>query len=101
MATVIVLFNLKNPATAAEYERWARDVDLPTAGSLQSVERFEVLKAQGLFGGGDSPYQYFEILRIKDMQGFEADVGSAEMQKVAAQFQVFADNPVFVVTVSL
>ena len=98
MTTLIVLFNLKHPAANTEYERWAREVDLPTAGSLPSVERFEVLKAQGVFGGGTSPYQYVEILRVKDMAQFGADVVSATMQKVAAQFQTFADMPIFMVT---
>jgi hypothetical protein len=98
MTTLIVLFNLKHPAASTEYERWAREVDLPTAGSLPSVERFEVLKAQGVFGGGTSPYQYVEILRVKDMAQFGVDVVSATMQKVAAQFQTFADMPIFMVT---
>ena len=101
MTTLIVLFNLKNPAAAAEYERWAREVDLPTASSLPSVQRFEVLKAQGLLGGGASPFQYVEILRVKDMTQFGADIASAAMQKVAAQFQAFADQPMFVITDSL
>jgi hypothetical protein len=98
MTTLIVLFNLKDAGAAAEYERWAREVDLPTAGALPSVERFEVLKAQGLFGGGTSPYQYVEILRVRDMRQFGADVVSAAMQKVGAQFQAFAAKPLFVVT---
>ena len=101
MTTLIVLFNLKNPAAAALYERWAREVDLPTAGALRSVDQFEVLKVQGLFGGGASPYQYVEIVRVKDMAQFGADVASAAMQKVAAQFQSFADQPMFLVTDSL
>jgi hypothetical protein len=98
MTTLIVLFNLKTPAAAADYERWAREVDLPTAGSLPSVERFEVLRAAGLFGGGASPYGYVEIIRVKDMAQFGNDVASAAMQKVAAQFQAFADKPLFLVT---
>lgn len=101
MTTLVVLFNLKNPAATAEYERWAREVDLPTAGALPSVERFEVLKAKGLFGGGASPYQYFEILRVKDMAQFGADVASTAMQEVAAQFQSFADAPLFIIAESL
>jgi len=96
--TLIVLFNLKNPAAAADYERWAREVDLPTAGALPSVERFELLKAKGLLGGGASPYQYVEIIRVKDMARFGVDVASAAMQRVAAQFQEFADNPLFLLT---
>jgi hypothetical protein len=98
VTTLIVLFNLKNPAAVGDYERWAREVDLPTAGSLPSVERFEVLKANGLLGGGASPYQYVEIIRVRDMARFGVDAATAAMQKVAAQFQAFADNPLFLVT---
>jgi hypothetical protein len=98
MTTLIVLFNLKNPAAVADYERWAREVDVPTASSLPSVERFEVLKAKGLLGGGVSPYQYVEIIRVKDMARLGVDLGTAAMQQVAAQFQAFADNPLFLLT---
>ena len=98
VTTLIVLFNLKNPAALSDYERWAREVDLPTASSLPSVERFEVLKAKGLLGGGASPYQYVEIIRVKDMAQLGLDVATAAMQKVTAQFQAFADNPLFMVT---
>lgn len=101
MITLIVLFNLKDSSATRDYERWAREVDLPTAGRLPSVERFEVLKAQGLFGGGRSPYQYVEILRIRDMERFGSDVSSEAMRQVASQFQAFADHPQFIVTESL
>jgi hypothetical protein len=101
MTTLIVLFNLKNPAAVADYERWAREVDVPTAGSLPSVERFEVLKAKGLLGGGASPYQYVEIIWVRDMVQFGVDAATAAMQKVAAQFQAFADNPLFLLTDAL
>lgn len=98
MTTFIVLFNLKNPAAVAAYERWAREVDIPTASALPSVEGFEVLKAKGLLGGGASPYQYVEVIRVKDMARFGVDVATAAMQTVAAQFQGFADNPLFLLT---
>jgi hypothetical protein len=98
MTTLIVLFNLKDAARREEYERWAREVDLPTAGALKSVDKFEVLKASGLLTGGPSPY---EILRINSMEQLGADVGSPTMQQVAAQFQAFADNPLFIMTSSL
>lgn len=101
MITVIVLFNLKEQGGAAEYERWAREVDLPTAGALASIERFEVLKARGLLGGGVSPYQYVEILRVNDMARLFEDIAAPAMQKVSAQFQSFADNPLFIVTEAL
>ena len=101
MTTLIVLFNLKADSHRADYERWAREVDLPTAGSLPSVDKFEVLKASGLLTGGASPYEYIEILRINDMAQLGVDVGTPTMQAVAAQFQAFADNPLFILAQSL
>ena len=101
MTTVIVLFNLKDASRAADYERWAREVDMPTAGALPSVSKFEVLKAAGLLTGGPSPYQYVEILRFNDMAQLGKDVGTPTMQQVSAQFQAFADNPLFIITQSL
>ena len=98
MTTVIVLFNLKDASRRADYERWAREVDLPTAGALPSVDKFEVLKASGLLSGGPSPYEYVEVLRIKDMAQLGTDIGSPTMQAVLAQFQAFADNPLFILT---
>ncbi len=101
VTTIIVLFNLKDASQRAAYERWARDVDLPTAGGLPSVKGFEVLKTTGLFGGGTPPYEYIEIVRVGDMQRFGADVATEAMQKVAAQFQAFADKPLFILTEAL
>ena len=98
MTTLIVLFNLKDATQRAAYEKWAREVDLPTAGALPSVDKFEVLKASGLLTGGPSPYEYVEILRINDMAQLGADVGTPAMQQVSAQFQAFADQPLFILT---
>jgi len=101
MTTLIVLFNLKDATQRAAYEKWAREVDLPTASALPSVDKFEVLKASGLLTGGPSPYEYVEILRINDMAQLGADVGTPAMQAVSAQFQAFADQPLFILTQAL
>lgn len=98
--TLIVLFNLRPGADAAAYEKWAREVDIPVAGSLKSVDSFKVYKAEGLFGSGaKAPYQYFEILHIGDIDQLGTDIGAEpRMKDVAAKFQSFADNPTFIVT---
>lgn len=101
MNTLIVLFNLKDASRRADYERWARDVDLPTAGALPSIDRFEVLKASGLLTGGPSPYEYIEVLRVNDMAQLGADIGTPTMQSVSAQFQAFAEQPLFILTTAL
>lgn len=95
---LIVLFNLKPGRSAAEYEAWARSTDLPMVNALPSIRRFELFKATGLLGSsGVPPYRYIEIIDVADMDRFGADVATAAMQAVAAEFQAWAD-PVFIST---
>lgn len=102
MNTVIVLFNLKSDASQEDYERWAREQDLPVVNALASVDHFEVLRSAGLLiGEGKPPYQYVEIIRVPDMAAFAADLASPEAQSGAARFQQFADNPLFILAESL
>lgn len=99
---IIVLFNLKLGVDAAEYEAWARGTDLPSVNALDSVERFTVHKATGLFGSdATSPYAYIEVIDIHGMEPFVADVSDPEFQKVAARFGAFADDPQFILTEDL
>ena len=97
MASILVLFNLKPDVDIAAYEKWARERDLPTVRGLGSVAGFNVLRAQNLlFGDGKPPYQYAEIIDVQDMAAFGRDMGSDVVQKGAAEFQTFADNPIFI-----
>lgn len=101
MPKIVVLFNLKAGTSVADYEKFARETDLPIVNDLPSINRFEVLKAQGLLSGGDSPYQYIEILDVNSMDQLGKDVSSETMQQVAATFRSMADNPLFIVTAAL
>ncbi|ASK88883.1 REDY-like protein HapK [Sphingorhabdus sp. SMR4y] len=99
---IVVIFNLKPGVSAADYENWAKTADIPGVNKLGSVEGFTVHKATGLFGSDEaSPYQYIEILDIKEMDGFVADISTEEFQAMAAPFQEFADNPQFILTEDL
>jgi hypothetical protein len=98
MAAILVLFNLKPGADVAAYEKWARERDLPTVRALGSVKSFDVMRQEKLlFGDAKPPYQYAEIIDVKDMDAFGKDVSSEAVQKGAAEFQAFADNPIFIV----
>jgi len=101
MSKIIVLFNLKPGVSVADYEAFARDTDLPIVRKLPSVNRFDILKAEGLLGGGKAPYQYIEILDIKSIEQLGQDISTETMKKVAASFQGFTDNPQFIVTTDL
>ena len=99
---IIVLFNLKPGVNAAAYEDWARTTDIPGVRGLQSVDDFRVHRATGIFGSDAAPpYAYFEVIDINGVDAFVADVSSDAVQKVAAEFQQFADNPLFVTTETL
>ena len=99
---IIVLFNLKPGVDPAAYENWARTTDIPGVNALASVKDFQVHRATGVLGSeAKSPFAYFEVIDITDMQAFGADAGSEAVQKVAAEFQQFADNPQFILTETL
>lgn len=99
---IICLFNLKPGASRADYEAWARGVDLPGVNALRSVSAFTVHRATGLFGSdAKPPYDYVEVIDIDGMDAFVADVSDPEFQKVAAGFGQFTDDPTFILTEDL
>lgn len=99
---IIVLFNLKAGVDPAEYEAWARRADIPGVRALKSIDDFQVYRATGLFGSdAPPPYAYFEVIDINDLDAFLQDASGEAVQKVAAEFRQFADNPLFVTTEAL
>lgn len=100
MKTMIVLFNLKPGQSEADYEKWAKEVDLPTVTALKSVKDFKVYRSEGLFGSdARPPYRYVEVLQITSAKDLGADVGgSAAMADIIAEFGEIADDPTFMVT---
>ena len=100
--TIVVLFNLKPGVSPSDYEQWAKTTDLPTVRNLNAIDQFSVLRTTGLLGSqAPAPYQYVELLVVNDMEQLGADVSSETMQRVAAEFQQFADNPQFILTESI
>ena len=102
MKRIVVLFNLKDAGSAADYETWARSTDLPVVNGLDSVDGFSGHRASGMLGSDASPpYQYVEIIDVNDMELFGEEVSTDTMQKVAGEFQAFADAPLFILTDAL
>ena len=72
------------------------------ASGLGSVSDFQVYRTTGLLGSNAAPpFAYIEVIDVADMHAFGADVTSETVQKVAAEFQRFAENPQFVLTEKL
>ena len=99
MAALVVLFNLKDEAARAAYEKWAQNTDVPTVKGLSSVDDFKVYRMNTLMGTeSPSPYQYCEVIEVNDMGKLGEEVATETMQRVAGEFQGFADNPIFIVS---
>jgi hypothetical protein len=99
---IVVLFNLKDIDSKADYESWAKSTDLPVVNGLESVDAFSVHRATGLLGSDAAPpYQYVEIIDVNDMELFGSEVATETMQKVAGEFKSFADAPLFILTDAL
>nr|WP_047167607.1 REDY-like protein HapK [Sphingomonas sp. Y57] len=97
---IIALFNLKPGVTREQYESWARSRDLPTVRSLPSIAAFDVLRTTGTLSGDAAPYEYVEIIDVKDMERFGVDVAADPMPAIAAEFAAHADAT-FILTEAL
>ena len=96
---IVALFNLKPGVSAADYEAWARRVDLPTVNGLKSIDKFEVFRSAGPLGSeARPPYAYIEIIDVPDMGRFGEEVASERMQRVPGEFQAMADDLAFILT---
>lgn len=96
---IVVLFNLRKETDRIAYENWAKTVDIPFVNGLASIGGFSVHKATGVLGSdAKPPYDYIEIIDVKDIERFGPDVSTDAMKRISAEFQAFADNPVFIVT---
>lgn len=85
---IIVLFNLQNGKSKDDYEQWARTKDIPAVNKLESIDGFDVFRAESLlFSDAQSPYEYIEILDINDMDKFGEEASQEHMQAIAATFQ--------------
>ena len=100
MKTLIVLFNLKEGVSGADYEAFAKELDIPTVKSLQSVSEFQVFKSLGIFGSDATPpYQYVEMIHFDSIENLVSDMGKEpKMSEIPAKFQEMADNPIFIVS---
>ena len=99
MSALVVLFNLKDEAAKDAYEEFAKNTDVPTVKGLVSINDFRVYRLNEMMGTGTKPpYQYCEVIDIADMVKLGKELESETMQRVAAQFQEFADNPLFIIS---
>ncbi len=97
MAALIVLFNLKPGVTEADYEAFARNLDIPTVKGLRSVSEFRVFRLDGVMGTDNAaPYRYVEVIDFESMNALGEDMAATPaMAQIQAKFGELADHPIF------
>ncbi len=67
----LFLVQLRDPAGAAAYERFAREVDYPYARSQSCISGYEMIRADTRLGPELPSADYVEILELADATDFE------------------------------
>lgn len=99
MATIIILYTLKEGVTQEQYETWTRTTDYPTMRGLQRIKSFVNYRAvKPLFGESKPSVHYVEVFDIPDLEGFvQEDMGASVVQKVMGEFMQYVENPEFLI----
>ena len=96
---IIVLFNLKPDVKVEDYEAWARSRDIPVVNSLTSIDDFRIFQFTGLLGSdAKPPFQYVELIDVNNADAFFQEISTDMMKELAAEFQQWAENPLFLHT---
>ena len=86
MAKQIILYNLADHITDAEYQRYVNEEKGPLLESLPGVEKFELIKITGSMQG-EIPYRYVGIMHIADMDKFTREaMPSSKFQDFVAKW---------------
>ncbi len=94
MPALIVMFNLKDGVSEADYEAWALSADLPTVRGHAGVDGFDLYRANNLFHTENAaPYRYIEVIDINSMDQFNQDVASDIQKPISQKFGEISDSP--------
>ena len=100
MATIIILYTLKEGVTPEQYENWTRTTDYPAMRGLTRVQSYINYKAlKPLFGESKPSVNYVEVFEIPDIEGFlQEDMGGSVVQQIMGEFMQYVENPEFLLT---
>ena len=67
---VFFLNRLRDAVEPADYERFVREVDYPFARRLPTIRSYVVTRLDGLWEGGEAPYDYLEVVEITELDEY-------------------------------
>jgi hypothetical protein len=89
MAVVFFLNKLRPGVRGEDYERWVRDVDYPTARSLDTITSYVVAKMAATLDGNPAPYDYIERVEITDIDDYRKELADPKLGDFAQQWSAF------------
>ena len=83
---VFFLNTLREGVDPADYERFVREVDYPFARSLPTIRSYVVTRLDGLFDGGQAPYDYLEVVEITELEAYRKSLDPSRKPEVQKFF---------------
>ncbi len=96
---VFFLNKLREGVDPAAYERWVREVDYPFARRLPTIESYVVTRLDGLFEGGEAPYDYLEVVEITELDAYRKSLdrgSSPELKQFFEEWSSFVGESLVV-----
>ncbi len=96
MPTVIFLTRLRAGVDPADYEKWLREFDYPTARNIPSIISYRTHRIAGPFRRAEAHYDYFEVVEVTDVDAYRRDLEqlpqAQELRQQIVQYLEPSDN---------
>jgi hypothetical protein len=96
MPVVFFLNKLRPGVTGEAYERWVREVDYPTARSLDTINSYVVARMEATLDGAPAPYDYVERVEITDVDDYRKELADPKMGDFGQQWSGFVGESIAV-----
>jgi hypothetical protein len=94
---VFFLNKLRDGVDPQEYEDWIRRVDYPVARAQGAITAYTVTRIEGTLGeGGESPYDYLEVIEITDLESYRALGSLPEFENLLREWSQYVAEAVMI-----
>ena len=84
---VFFINKLREGVDPAAYERFVREVDYPFARGLPTIQSYVVTRLDGLYEGGEAPYDYLEVVEITELDAYRKSLDPGSSPEVKEFFE--------------
>jgi hypothetical protein len=94
---VFFLNKLREGVDPQDYEDWIGRVDYPVARAQGAITAYTVTRIEGTLGeGGESPYDYLEVIEITDLESYRALGSLPEFENLLREWSLYVAEAVMI-----